>query len=66
MSTTARRDLPARRVRHIRFRDRDEWRLIEAQAAVHGIAPSTYVREAALREARSELAATPGGRSDQP
>lgn len=44
-----------RRVRFVRFRDADEWSLIQARATAEGIDPSTYVREAALREARREL-----------
>ncbi len=46
---------PPRRVRYVRYRDTDEWPLIEARASSEGVDPSTYVREASLREARREL-----------
>lgn len=50
-----RRHFP-RRVRRVRLRDSDEWSLIVACAARAGLEPSTYLREAALREARRDLA----------
>jgi uncharacterized protein (DUF1778 family) len=37
----------------------DQWRVIEAAAAAAEMHPSSYVREAALREARRELAREP-------
>lgn len=46
-----------RDVRQVRMREVDEWALIKAGAAKVGVGPSTYLREAALREARRELLA---------
>jgi uncharacterized protein (DUF1778 family) len=52
-----RRAPPAPR-RSVRMTDA-QWRLIEAAAAAAEMYPSTFLREAALREARRELARAP-------
>lgn len=51
----ARRSKPARRVRYVRMCEEQEWPLMVARASALGVDPSTYLREAALREARREL-----------
>lgn len=43
--------------RSVRVTDAD-WRLIEAAAAAADTYPSSYMREAALRQARRDLAGT--------
>lgn len=44
-----------RSVRHVRLSPA-EWRLIEAAAAAEWLAPSTWLREVAVREARRQIA----------
>jgi uncharacterized protein (DUF1778 family) len=46
---------PPRPVRYVRISDA-EWHLIEAAAASAEMYPSSYLREAALREARRVVA----------
>lgn len=52
------RRAPERPRRSVRLTD-SEWRVISAAAAQAETYPSTYLREAALREARRELATAP-------
>lgn len=47
----------ARRVRYVRMSER-EWVEVEVGAAQHGLRPSTYLREAALRAIRRETTTT--------